>query len=59
MVKKHLVKHLEDLLYVVVLPDSVFDPTSCLMKLWDINQLLLDSKENTDQEANVDAESLL
>lgn len=36
-------KHLEDLLYVIVLSDTVFDPAACLMKLRDIYKLLLDS----------------
>jgi hypothetical protein len=36
-------KHLEDLLNVVVLSDTVFDPAGCLMKLRDIYKLFLDS----------------
>jgi hypothetical protein len=52
-------KHLKYLLNVVVLSDSVFDPTTCLMNLRDIYELLLDSEEHSNQEADVDAESLL
>ncbi len=59
MVKEHLMKHLKYLLNVVVLSDSVFDPTTCLMNLRDIYELLLDSEEHSNQEADVDAESLL
>jgi hypothetical protein len=36
-------KHLEDLLNVVVLSDTVFDPAGGIMKLRYINKLLLDN----------------
>jgi len=34
-------KHLEDLLDVVVLSDTVFDPAGCLMKLREMYKLFL------------------